>query len=143
MTDYVSLMRAPTVDTQAFWDGCQEGKLLVNRCEICSRYSYFPRLHCPFCGHADVRPTAVSGDGSIYSFTTVRFSPFGDRWKSEIPYVVAQVDLDEGVRFLSRVIAPEIGQRIAIGCRVRVHFVNVHDSEMLLPFFQLTPPQAT
>ncbi len=88
------------------------GRFLVQRCGDCHRHIYFPRELCPHCGSGQVELVAPAGTGTVYSTTTVRrkADAGGD-------YNVALIDLDEGVRLMSRVegIAPDavrIGQRV-------------------------------
>jgi uncharacterized OB-fold protein len=132
----VSLLSAPTVETATFWDGCRRGELLLNHCDACSRFSYFPRLHCPRCGSRSVQARPSSGKGIIYSWTNVRFSPFGDQWESSLPYCVAQIDLVEGVRFLSRILRSG-DETVSINNAVELSFVDVAGADMRLPFFRL------
>jgi uncharacterized protein len=89
-----------------------EGRFLIQRCVTCSKHVYFPREHCPHCGSVALDWVAPSGQGTVYAMTTVRRKPDagGD-------YNVSLVDLDEGVRLMSRVdgVAPlgvKIGQRV-------------------------------
>jgi uncharacterized OB-fold protein len=88
------------------------GRFLIQRCSACARHVYYPRESCPHCGSAALEWTAPRGQGTVYAVTTVRRKPAdgGD-------LNVSLVDLDEGVRLMSRVanLAPEavrIGQRV-------------------------------
>lgn len=88
------------------------GRFLIQRCGGCGRHIYFPRELCPHCGSDEVPLVAPGGGGTVYAATTVRRKPAegGD-------YNVSLIDLDEGVRLMSRVVnlAPEavrIGQRV-------------------------------
>ena len=65
----------------------------------------------------------VSGEGTVYSFVRVHraLTPaMGD----DVPYAVATVDLDAGVRMLGRVEPPETAR---IGARVEPRFVDHGD----------------
>jgi uncharacterized protein len=89
-----------------------EGRFLIQRCEACTRHVYFPRELCPHCGSERLAWVAPQGSGTVHAVTTVRRKPDagGD-------YNVSLVDLDEGVRLMSRVegVPPsdvKIGQRV-------------------------------
>ncbi len=89
-----------------------KGEFLIQQCGDCQQHIYFPREMCPHCGSAAVNFVKPSGQGTVYSVTTVRRKPAegGD-------YNVSLIDLDEGVRLMSRVdnLAPDavkIGQRV-------------------------------
>ena len=93
-----------------------EGRFLIQRCEACTKHVYFPRELCPHCGSERLAWVEPQGSGTVHAVTTVRRKPDagGD-------YNVSLVDLDEGVRLMSRVegLPPsdvKIGQRV----RVRV-----------------------
>jgi uncharacterized OB-fold protein len=76
---------------------------------------------------------AASGHGSVHTFTVVRRSNHPD-FRGRVPYVVAMIDLDEGVRIMSNVIgcAPEI---VTIGMRVRCIFERI-DDDVGVPVFE-------
>ncbi len=89
-----------------------EGRFLIQQCGDCSQHIYFPREVCPHCGSNHVALVAPTGLGTVYSVTTVRRKPDagGD-------YNVCLIDLDEGVRLMSRVeVSPadavQVGQRV-------------------------------
>jgi uncharacterized OB-fold protein len=89
-----------------------EGRFLIQRCGGCDRHVYFPRELCPHCGASDLDWVQPAGLGTVYAVTTVRrkADAGGD-------INVSLIDLDEGVRLMSRVegIAPaevKIGQRV-------------------------------
>jgi uncharacterized protein len=95
------------------------GRFLVQRCTACAKHVYFPRESCPHCGAAALEWTAPQGTGTVYAVTTVRRKPAegGD-------LNVALIDLDEGVRLMSRVdnLAPgavRIGQRVKARVQVK------------------------
>lgn len=89
-----------------------QGRFLIQLCEDCGLHVYFPRELCPHCGSGAVTFVAPSGLGVVYAVTTVRRKPAdgGD-------LNVSLIDLDEGVRLMSRVdnldpAAVTIGQRV-------------------------------
>lgn len=75
-----------------------EGVFEIQKCESCSTHVFHPRVICPACGSADLGWVAPTGKGTICARTIVRRKPErgGD-------YNVVLVDLDEGVRMMSRV----------------------------------------
>ncbi|MFC4274545.1 Zn-ribbon domain-containing OB-fold protein [Achromobacter aloeverae] len=104
-----------------------QGQFLIQRCEACSRAVFYPRMICPHCGSDKLAWQAPSGRGTVYSTTVVRRKPDagGD-------YNVALVDLEEGVRLMSRVdgVAPA---DVRIGMPVQAK-VQVRDDSGLLVF---------
>jgi uncharacterized OB-fold protein len=120
-------------ETRPYWEGLAQGELRIQRCDACSRAVFYPRSICPHC-HADRLSWIVaSGRGTIYSYTVAHqaFGMFAD----EVPFIVAIIELEEGVRMMSRIIdAPR--ERVAIGLPVQVTFETVGEN-MILPYFRL------
>lgn len=130
----LSLLSEPGVDAEQFWHACDVGRLRLPKCTACHRFSYFPRLHCPHCGCRELVFDDVERYGSVHSFAHVRFSPFGDYWVEEVPYTVVRVDLDDGVRLLSRLVGGD-REQVRIGDRVEIQFAPVKRSERKIPVF--------
>lgn len=90
----------PTIypETQFYWDGAKEGKLLLNACKPCGDKAYFPpRPFCPTCGSRDVTVIEASGKGRLYSYIINEMPAPG----YEPPFTVAVVMLEEGVKMVS------------------------------------------
>ena len=92
----------PDLETAPYWEGTGSGRLLIKHCDACGRDFFYPRSHCPRCWSSSTSWKEASGDGVVYTFTIVRqndLPPFKER----LPYVVAIVELDEGVRLTSNI----------------------------------------
>lgn len=103
---------APQGGVEAAWQQqLDQGRFLLQRCADCARHVFYPRELCPHCGSTALGWVEASGNGTVHAVTTVRRKPDagGD-------YNVSLVDLDEGVRMMSRV---EGGGTVGIGDRVR------------------------
>ena len=90
----------PTIypETQFYWDGAKEGKLLLNACKPYGDKAYFPpRPFCPTCGSRDVTVIEASGKGRLYSYIINEMPAPG----YEPPFTVAVVMLEEGVKMVS------------------------------------------
>ena len=74
----------------------QRYRLVGEECPTCRRKIFPPRDVCPHCAAAAREPFVLSGQGSVYSYTTVYDSPAG--FEAQAPYVVAVVELAEGPR---------------------------------------------
>lgn len=111
---------------QARYEGAlAQGRFEIQRCNVCSTYVFYPRQVCPHCGAGDLAWVAPSGLGTVYSTTTVRIDP-------RRPYDVSLIDLDEGVRLMSRIVDTAAGE-VRIGQRVRAR-VQQNDGKVLLVF---------
>ncbi len=95
---------APRVsaDTKFFWDGCNEHKLLFQKCEECGTVRWPAAYLCPKCLSEKTKIIESSGKGSLYSFV-VFHRAFHPSIEDKVPYVTAEVDLDEGVRLVTNI----------------------------------------
>ncbi len=119
-------------DSKPFWEGLDNHELKIQQCEDCRKHIFYPRFICPHCFSENVTWKKASGKGEIYSYTVVHraFGPYAD----QTPYVVAIVELEEGVRMMTRIIGDR--ERIAIGKPVAVRFEKMEE-DLTLPFFEL------
>jgi uncharacterized OB-fold protein len=106
---------------------------MVPRCRRCERLFFFPRARCPACLHDGLDWTELSGRGRVYSCTVVRQAAH-PAFASEVPYVFAVVELDEGVRMPTNIVGcnPE---SVAPDDVVEVAFVDM-DDQLTLPMFR-------
>ncbi|MFY9820563.1 MAG: Zn-ribbon domain-containing OB-fold protein [Thermoanaerobaculia bacterium] len=69
-------------------------RLEGQRCAACGAVQFPPRTACGACRGADLATHRFSGRGTVFSFAEVSQAPKGFSG----PYMVAMVDLEEGVR---------------------------------------------
>ena len=110
-----------TPETEAFWQGCNRGELLLQRCVDCAELQHKPRGCCAACLGPRLENVVCSGAGSIFSFTIIRKNRL-PAFKEAGPYVVAWVELEEGPRLMANVVGIEAAD-VRIGLPVRVEFV--------------------
>jgi uncharacterized OB-fold protein len=123
-------------DGSPFWEGTKREELLLQRCDSCEALRFFPRRQCPVCWSAAVRWEPAVGRGTIYSFAIVHRAPSAG-FSHLVPYAIALVDLEEGVRMLSRLTDSDLDS-VVIGADVEVRYEPVTD-EVTLPLFALVP----
>lgn len=119
---------AKSLDTLFFWEGADEGELRIQRCADCGTLRHPPGPMCPACHSLNRDYVVASGVGQVYSYVVHHHPPVPGRTP---PFVVAVVELPEGVRVVGNVIdcAPE---EVRIGMPVELTFQRV-DDELTLP----------
>lgn len=127
-------MPQATTETAAYWAAAREQRLVIQRCASCGHCQFYPRAFCIECLSERVEWINASGQGCIYSYTVCRIAP-SPAFEARLPYVVALIDLDEGVRMLANLLDVEL-EEVAIGARVGVCFEAVSES-CTLPQFTL------
>jgi len=87
-----------------------------------------------------MRSLKGSGEGTIYSFSTV-YRPPSAEFKDDVPYTVVLVELSEGPRMLSTLVdmAPDA---VRIGQRVQIVYDRVTEA-ITLPRFRPLASSAT
>jgi len=120
-----------------FYRWCAQGELRFQRCDGCGRWRHVPREICAHCGSFDWTWTRSSGRGTVYAYTEI-VRPLHPAFAADAPYTVVIVELEEGVRMLSRMVDCAPGA-VAIGMPVAVEFVAAADS-VRLPYFRRSTP---
>ena len=106
--------------TEGFWAAAREHRLVVQRCDGCARLRHYPQPMCSECHSMAWTWTPLSGRGTVYTFTLTH-QLFDPRWAGRVPYAIATIELDEGVRMVTD-LPPEDVERVAIGRRVECFF---------------------
>ncbi len=129
-----SLPKINKID-QPFWKGAAEGKLLIQKCRACEKLQFFPRVVCTGCFSCELDWVQAKGEGKVHSFSWV-FVPRNPAFKDEVPICYANIILDEGVIFESRIVGTN-PQTVKTGAKVRVVFQQTASPEIKLPVFEL------
>ena len=115
-----------------YFEGLQQGKLLIPYCTSCGKPHFYPRSACPHCWcEDDYEWREAKGTGTIHTYTIVRANP-APAFVPMLPFSIAVVELDEGVRLLSNVVGDY--EELDFGDKVQVEFVE-RDGETL-PLFR-------
>lgn len=125
----------PRVDeeTKGYWEACRRHELYIQRCRNCGTKRHYPRAVCPTCLSDDTEWLRCAGTGSVYTFTVTHQNQ-SPGFRDELPYVLAYVELDEGLRLLTNIVDCP-ADAVHIGMRVTVVFEDVTD-EIAIPRFR-------
>jgi uncharacterized OB-fold protein len=96
---------------------------------------------CPKCRAAEAGWVRASGRGKVYSWIVVVHPVPREIWADKVPYVVALVELEEGVRLATNIVECDPGS-IAAEMPVEVVFEDVVPEVTLAKFRPLHPPAA-
>lgn len=95
----------------------EQGELLLQQCGECGAQIYYPRAVCPHCWSFRLDWVAAEGSGKIVSFSRVHRG-LPDVFMDEVPIVLAEIALAEGVLMIARVICD--AETVATGDAVRL-----------------------
>jgi uncharacterized protein len=122
----------PTPVSQPFWDALRDDRVVLQRCDECATWVYYPRSRCPHCLSDRLTWTEVDGRGALYTFT-VAVQPTAPPFADEAPQLLAVVELTEGVR-VSTTLVDVAPDAITIGMQVQPVFDHGDDGITLLRF---------
>lgn len=124
----------PRIDEESkgYWEACQRRELVVQRCGSCGQLRHYPRALCPSCLSDAVEWVRCSGRGTVYTFTVTHQNQ-APGFRDQLPYVLAYVELAEGVRLLTNIVdcTPEA---VRIGMPVEVVFEDATPAVTLPKF---------
>ncbi len=124
----------PTPETQPFWDGTRDGRLMIMHCNTCARDYFYPRPICPFCMSTDTSWKQASGRAKLHTYMIIHRAAPG--FEAEAPYVVGVVELEEGPRMMSNIVGIEPDPaKLEIDMPLEVTFDKASD-QITLPKFR-------
>jgi uncharacterized OB-fold protein len=104
----------------------EDGKLVYQRCADCSAAVFYPRTLCPVCGSGALEWRESAGRGTVYATTAVH-------GRNRDPRSVVLVDLDEGLRMMSRIEGVP-AEEVEVGARVRFEVSRGEEDEPVAVF---------
>lgn len=122
-----------TPETAEYWAAANRGELLIQHCGSCAARQFYPRPLCAACGSEQIEWQRASGQGVVASYSIAR-RPLTAAYADDVPYIVALIDLAEGPRMMSNVVACEI-DAVQIGMAVEVTFER-RSEELAVPVFR-------
>jgi len=105
-----------------FWDSVKAHAMQLPQCRKCGKFHAPPRDFCPHCLSDDLKWTAVSGKGEVYSYA-VMHQVYQKAFVPDLPYNYAVIELEEGPRLISNVVGPN--EEMRVGAKVRVIYDDV------------------
>lgn len=132
-SDYKKPVPIPDEASMPFFVGAKEHKLMIQRCSACGTPTWPVKSRCPACLNAELVWVPTSGKGTLYSFALMH-QVYHPGFASEVPYNIAEVDLEEGLRIISTVVGCA-NSELRIGMLLEVTFEDI-TSEVSLPKFK-------
>jgi uncharacterized OB-fold protein len=128
----------PEIDEESrgFWEACARHELVFQRCASCRTFRHPPRSVCPVCMSSDIDWVPSTGRGTVYSFT-VTHQNHAPGFRQRLPYVLAIVETEEGVRLMTTIVGCE-PDAVRIGLSVEVEWDDV-TGDVTLPVFRPRP----
>ena len=106
-----------------FYAFCGKHELRFQCCSECSAWRHMPRECCAQCGSFEWSWKASSGKGALFSWTVVHRA-LHPAFEEDVPYAIAVVELEEGVRLATRLEDVSL-DNLSLGLPLRVDFEDV------------------
>lgn len=129
---------AVTDDNAPFWSAIRDHELSLPCCNECRKTYLPPAPVCPFCLSLDVGWRKASGKGVLNAWTRVH-RPFLKSFADDVPYIVAQVELEEGPRIITNLVGLQPDEEPRIGMKVQAIFQAVDELLELVQFKPIQP----
>ncbi len=113
-------------ESAPFFDGAARGILMVQRCDDCKAWLAPVARLCSECLSENIAWAQASGRGSVHTFG-IMHQLYHPGFRSEIPYNIAVVELEEGPRLQTNIVGCA-NSDITVGMKVRVTFDRVSDT---------------
>jgi uncharacterized OB-fold protein len=133
MPDWNKPLPSISGETRPYWDSCRRGQLLIQKCDSCGEYQFYPRGICANCWSNDIQWITSSGKGTVWTFT-VTYQNGTPGFAEDVPYVLALVELEEGVRMFTNIVECD-PRSVTIGMPVEVTFVQA-TNQISVPYFK-------
>ena len=121
----------PNADTKPFWEACNRESMIYQQCQSCHYHQFYPRRICKQCGSDNLVWVTATSRGTVYSFT-VQYRAPTPAFREDVPYVIALIDLDDGIRMMMNIknCNPE---DVHIGMPVRIIFEERGEERQKIP----------
>ena len=131
MAEEAKLIPNITRELKPFFDAARNHQLAVQKCDACGKLRFPAAPLCLACDSDKASWVTVSGRGQVFSFTVMHraYHP-----AIKVPYTLAVIELNEGVKITSNVIGIE-PSKVKCGMPVEVVFEKLSD-EVTLPKFR-------
>jgi uncharacterized protein len=131
--EYTKPVPIPDEVSKPFFDGAREHQLMIQQCSTCGAVMWPVQARCNNCLSPTVAWRPSSGRGTLYSFALMH-QVYHPGFAGEVPYNIAQVDLEEGLRILTAIVGCSNAD-LQIGMPLEVTFEAITD-EVTLPKFK-------
>jgi uncharacterized protein len=124
----------PHIDEESrpWWEAVQRHELYIQKCRDCGDLRFHPRALCTNCLSSNTEWVKCRGSGHIYTFTVTNQNQ-ASGFRDSLPYVLAWVQLDEGVKLMTNIVdcPPE---QVKIDMPVEAVFDDVTPEVTLVKF---------
>lgn len=113
-----------------YFQALREQKLAAQHCEACGHIQMPPREFCFNCHSTRLEWKEVKQEGVLFTYTIV-YRAFHPWFKDHLPYGVAVIETDDGIRFMGNYFDSDV-ESLECGMRMKCTFEKVNEEVTLL-----------
>ena len=132
MDEYRKPLPVITPLNRPFWEAAKGGELRLQRCLECGQVWFPIGPVCPDCWSERFEWAPMSGRGKLSNWV-IYHQAFHDAYREEVPYNVAEVELEEGPRLMTNIVGVK-NEELFYGLPVEVYFDSVTPEVTLVKF---------
>jgi len=114
--------------TEQFVELLKNNEVSGTLCMRCGAKFFPPRSDCDVCLSNDMEWFAISGEGTVLTYTKAMFAPAG--FEKDVPYVLAVAEFAEGVKVFGRMDRSIPDEAIKAGMKVRIRVTNLEEDRV-------------
>lgn len=118
-------------DNKWWWEACDAGKVLIQRCKNCQTLRHPPRPMCGECQSMEWDSIESTLDGEVLSHTQIHHPKIPGY---QYPLVCAVIKLAEGTNFVANIVGCDPSD-VSIGMKVKGAMEQVDEKTMLPQFY--------
>ena len=121
----------PTPESDVFWAKAKKHELWIQKCLLCDKPFFYPRMNSPNCLSDNLEWFKTSGLGTLYSYMINHRPVVG--FEEDAPYAIAIVQLEEGPRMMTNIVGVEnTPENLILDMKLEVVFEDI-DDEIAIP----------
>lgn len=132
VAEYKKPLPLITLLNKPYWDAAKRHELRMQRCQDCGRMVWPISTQCQACWSNKLDWVRLSGKGRLSSWA-VYHQAFNPVYANDVPYNVAEVELEEGPRLVTNIVGADPKQ-FSQHMPVEVFFDDVTPEVTLLKF---------
>jgi hypothetical protein len=109
MSEYPKSLPNINGDNKEFWTGCKAHELRFQKCKTCGHVRWPTSFVCPMCHSRETEWIVSRGKGKVYTFIVYHVA-YHPGFENDLPYVVADVELEEGPRLVTNIVGCRPGE---------------------------------
>jgi uncharacterized OB-fold protein len=117
-----------TTKAEQFIEYLKENELRGTVCMRCGAKFFPPRSDCDICLSHDMEWFAITGEGTLLTFTKAMYAPAG--FEKDAPYVLGVAEFPDGTKVFGRLDKSLSDDAIKPGMKVKIRTVNLENDRL-------------